>query len=128
MAASPAQFNNFYDGGTNFSAGLGQGGRVGFDWGGNPTVTSSTQYQFVDDVSWLKGNHNLKFGANFKRYDVTDGYPMVNTYSGYYSFNSLGDLAGGVLPGSSGSNFNQTFDQIKDVHIAGYNYGHLRAG
>ena len=123
LAASPAQFNNFYDGGTNFSPGLGQGGRVGFDWGGNPTVTSSTQYQFVDDVSWLKGNHNLKFGANFKRYDVTDGYPTVNTYAGYYSFNSLGDLAGGVLPGSSGSNFNQTFDQIKDVHIAGYNYG-----
>jgi hypothetical protein len=123
LAASPAQFNNFYDGGTNFSTGLGQGGRVGFDWGGNPTVTSSTQYQFVDDVSWLKGNHNLKFGANFKRYDVTDGYPMVNTYAGYYSFNALGDLAGGVLPGSSGSNFNQTFDQIKDVHIAGYNYG-----
>ncbi|MGO8720964.1 MAG: carboxypeptidase regulatory-like domain-containing protein [Acidobacteriaceae bacterium] len=123
LAASPSQFNNDSDGGTNFSTGLGQGGRVGFDWGSNPTVTSSTQYQFVDDVSWLKGNHNLKFGANFKRYDVTDGYPTVNTYSGYYSFNSLGDLAGGVLPGSSDSNFNQTFDQIKDVHIAGYNYG-----
>jgi outer membrane receptor protein involved in Fe transport len=123
LAASPAQFNNDSDGGTNFSVGLGQGGRVGFDWGSNPTSTSSTQYQFVDDLSWLKGNHNLKFGFNFKRYDVSDGYPMVNTYSGYYSFNSLGDLAGGVLPGSSDSNFNQTFDQVKSISLAGYNYG-----
>lgn len=123
LAASPAQFNNGSDGGTNFSTGLGQGGRVGFDWGSNPTKTNSTQYQFVDDISWLKGNHNLKFGVNFKRYDVTDGYLTVNTYAGYYTFNTLGDLAGGVLPGSAGSNFNQTFDQIKDVSLAGYNYG-----
>jgi outer membrane receptor protein involved in Fe transport len=123
LAASPAQFNNSSDGGTNFAVGLGQSGRVGFDWGSNPTSTASTQYQFVDDLSWLKGNHTLKFGFNFKRYDVTDGYPTVNTYAGYYSFNSLGDLAGGVLPGSSNSNFSQTFDQVKAISLAGYNYG-----
>ncbi|HTU51205.1 MAG TPA: carboxypeptidase regulatory-like domain-containing protein [Acidobacteriaceae bacterium] len=123
LAASPTQFFEEYDGGTNVSPGMGQGGTVGFNWGGNPTTTNSTQYQFVDDISWLKGNHNLKFGANFKRYDVTDGYPSVNTYGGYYFFNSLGDLAGGVLPGSSDSNFNQTFDSVKHIHIAGYNYG-----
>lgn len=123
LAASPAQFNNGSDGGTNFSVGMGQEGRVGFDWGSNPTTTNSAQYQFVDDVSWLKGKHTLKFGFNFKRYDVTDGYPMVNTYAGYYTFNALGDLAGGSLPGSSGSNFQQTFDQAKEIAIAGYNYG-----
>jgi hypothetical protein len=123
LAASPAQFNNGSDGGVNYSTGLGQEGRVGFDWGSNPTTTNSAQYQFVDDVSWLKGNHTLKFGVNFKRYDVTDGYPEVNTYAGYYTFNSLGDLAGGVLPGSQGSNFQQTFDQAKEIAIAGYNYG-----
>ncbi|MGB6826525.1 MAG: TonB-dependent receptor, partial [Terracidiphilus sp.] len=123
LAASPAQFNDGSDGGTNFSTGFGQEGRIGFDWGSNPTTTNSTQYQFVDDFSWLKGTHNLKFGFNFKRYDVTDGYPLVNTYAGYYTFNSVGDLAGGLLPGSSGSNFQQTFDQAKEVAIAGYNYG-----
>jgi hypothetical protein len=123
LAASPTQFNDGSDGGTNYSVGLGQQGTVGFNWGGNPTTTNSVQYQFVDDLSWLKGTHTLKFGVNFKRYDVTDGYPMVNTYGGFYTFNSLGDLAGGVLPGSSGSNFQQTFDQAKDIAIAGYNYG-----
>jgi outer membrane receptor protein involved in Fe transport len=123
LAASPAQFNNGSDGGTNFSIGLGQSGVVGFNWGGNPTTTNSAQSQVVDDLSWLKADHNLKFGVNFKRYDVTDGYPMVNTYGGYYTFNSLGDLSGGVLPGSSGSNFQQTFDQAKEIAISGYNYG-----
>src|ERR1700723_660009 len=123
LAASPTQFNNGSDGGTNFSTGLGQEGRVGFDWGSSPTTTNSTQYQLVDDLSWLKGDHNLKLGVNFKRYDVTDGYPEVNTYGGYYTFNSVGDLAGGVLPGWSGSNFQQTFDQAKEIGIAGYNYG-----
>ncbi len=123
LAASPTQFFELFDGGSNISPGLGQGGTVGFNWGGNPTTTNSTQYQFVDDLSWLKGNHNLKFGVNFKRYDVTDGYPSVNTYGGYYFFNSLGDLAGGSLPGSSDSNFNQTFDLARHIHIAGYNYG-----
>lgn len=123
LAASPTQFNNGSDGGTNFSTGLGQEGRVGFDWGSNPTTTNSVQYQFVDDLSWLKSTHNLKFGVNFKRYDVTDGYPTVNTYGGYYTFKSVGDLAGGVLPGSAGSNFQQTFDQAKDIAISGYNYG-----
>ncbi|MGB6689717.1 MAG: carboxypeptidase regulatory-like domain-containing protein [Terracidiphilus sp.] len=123
LAASPTQFNDGSDGGTNYSVGLGQEGTVGFNWGGNPTTTNSVQYQFVDDLSWLKGAHTLKFGANFKRYDVTDGYPMVNTYGGYYTFNSLGDLEGGLLPGSSGSNFQQTFDQAKEIAIAGLNYG-----
>ena len=123
LAASPTQFIQNSDGGTNFSTGLGQGGNIGFNWSGNPTATNSTQYQFVDDASWLKGKHNLKFGVNFKRYDVTDGYLMVNTYGGYYAFNSLGDFVSGALPGSAGSKFNQTFDQVTDIHIAGYNYG-----
>jgi hypothetical protein len=123
LAASPTEFIENADGGTNTSAGLGQGGNTGFSWSGNPTKTNSTQYQFVDDVSWLKGAHNLKFGFNFKRFDVTDGYLMVNTYGGYYYFNSLPDLAGGVLPGTSNSNFNQTFDNLPSIHLAGYNYG-----
>jgi hypothetical protein len=123
LAASPTEFIEGVDGGTNQSAGLGQAGVTGYGWASNPTGTNSTQYQFVDDLSWLMGTHIIHFGFNFKRYDVTDEYPQVNTYGGYYYFNSLGDLAGGVLPGSSNSNFNQTFDDIPSVHLAGYNYG-----
>ncbi len=37
-----------------------------------PQGRNVTQYQFVDDLSWTKGAHDLKFGANFRRYDITD--------------------------------------------------------
>lgn len=123
LSASPTEFIQAGDGGTNSSSGMGQSGITGYLWSGTPVDTNSTQYQFVDDLSWLKGNHTLKFGFNFKRFDVTDGYATVNTYGGYYHFHSLTDLARGRLPGSSNSNFNQTFDQIPSVPIAGYNYG-----
>ena len=37
-----------------------------------PQGRNVTQYQFVDDFSWTKGAHSIKFGANFRRYDITD--------------------------------------------------------
>ena len=37
-----------------------------------PQGRNITQYQFIDDLSWTKGRHTLKFGANFRRYDVSD--------------------------------------------------------
>jgi outer membrane receptor protein involved in Fe transport len=44
--------------------------------GGNvfnfPQGRNTTQYQIVDDFSLTKGAHSLKFGANYRRYDITD--------------------------------------------------------
>ena len=37
-----------------------------------PQGRNVTQYQFVDDFSLTKGPHNLKFGANYRSYDITD--------------------------------------------------------
>jgi Carboxypeptidase regulatory-like domain len=37
-----------------------------------PQGRNITQYQFIDDLSWIRGAHSLKFGANFRRYDVSD--------------------------------------------------------
>ena len=37
-----------------------------------PQGRNVTQYQFIDDFSWTKGKHSLKFGGNFRRYDITD--------------------------------------------------------
>lgn len=37
-----------------------------------PQGRNITQYQIIDDLSWTKGRHNLKFGGNFRRYDVSD--------------------------------------------------------
>jgi outer membrane receptor protein involved in Fe transport len=37
-----------------------------------PQGRNVTQYQFADDFSIARGNHSLKFGVNFRRYDVSD--------------------------------------------------------
>jgi hypothetical protein len=37
-----------------------------------PQGRDVTQYQFVDDFAKTIGKHNLKIGANFRRYDVTN--------------------------------------------------------
>lgn len=40
-----------------------------------PQGRNVTQYQVSDDYGWQKGNHNLKFGVNFRRNDLTDYTP-----------------------------------------------------
>jgi hypothetical protein len=44
---------------------------TGYSWD-FPQGRNVTQYQFIDDFSWTKGKHNLKFGGNFRRYDISD--------------------------------------------------------
>ncbi len=44
-------------------------GGLTFDF---PQGRNVTQYQFIDDYSWTKGKHSLKFGGNFRRYDISD--------------------------------------------------------
>jgi hypothetical protein len=54
-----------------------------------PQGRNITQYQFIDDFSWTHGNHTLKFGENFRRYDVSDhNFFFVNpgVYWGYNDF------------------------------------------
>ncbi len=40
-----------------------------------PQGRNVTQYQVSDDYGWQKGKHSLKFGANFRRNDITDYTP-----------------------------------------------------
>ena len=53
-----------------------------------PQGRNITQYQFIDDFSWTHGRHTLRFGGNFRRYDVSDHnffYNNPRTYFGYVS-------------------------------------------
>jgi outer membrane receptor protein involved in Fe transport len=55
-----------------------------------PEGRNVTQYQFVDDFAKTIGRHNLKFGANFRRYDITnydDSYQVTP-----YVYAGLGDF------------------------------------
>jgi hypothetical protein len=63
-----------------------------------PQGRNITQYQFIDDFSWTRGNHTFKFGENFRRYDISDHNFTINTPLVYwgYATNFLQSFAEGV--------------------------------
>jgi hypothetical protein len=129
LAASPTEFNQSNDGGTNSQPGLGQysyfanATTLGAVWDDFPGGTNTSQYQIVDGLSWIKGNHNIRVGFDFKRYNFTDVSLQTAAYGGYYNFGSIADEAAGSLPGNSGSNFTQGFPRFANIHNALYNVG-----
>jgi hypothetical protein len=60
-----------------------------------PQGRNVTQYQFVDDLSIVRGSHTLKFGANFRRYDISDYTPTTIQYPLVY-FTSMKQFADGT--------------------------------
>jgi Carboxypeptidase regulatory-like domain len=50
-----------------------------------PQGRNITQYQFIDNFTWTHGNHGLKFGGNFRRYDVSDHNFFYNNPLTYFS-------------------------------------------
>jgi hypothetical protein len=129
LASSPTEFNESNDGGTNSLAGLGQSSffanatALGAVWDDFPGGTNTSQYQFVDGLSWTKGTHNIRVGVDFKRYNFTDISLQTAAYGGYYIFGSMADEAGGALPGNTGSTFSQSFPRFGNIHNAVYNMG-----
>jgi Carboxypeptidase regulatory-like domain len=63
-----------------------------------PQGRNITQYQFIDDFSWTRGNHTFKFGENFRRYDVSDHNFFINSPLVYwgYTTNFLTSFADGL--------------------------------
>ena len=51
-----------------------------------PQGRNITQYQFIDDMSWTRGNHTFKFGENFRRYDVSDHNFFYNSPRVYWGY------------------------------------------
>jgi hypothetical protein len=129
IASSPTEFNESNDGGTNSLAGLGQSSffaaatTLGAVWDDFPGGTNTSQYQIVDGLSWVKGNHNIRVGFDYKKYNFTDISLQTAAYGGFYTFGSMADLAGATLPGNNGSNFQQSFPRFANIHNAVYNLG-----
>ncbi len=130
LAASPTSITDGIDGGNNNLSGIGQfftgcgfaTSLLGAPWCQFPQGRNVTQYQIVDDVSWLKGNHSFKFGGNFKRDDVTDTILSQNATGGYNNFGSVAEFASGSLA-TAGSSFNQNFTNLRNIYAALYNLG-----
>ena len=79
-----------------------------------------TQYQFVDDFSWVRGRHTFKVGVNYRRDDVSDHTfqfitPEVVEFT-------LGDFANGG-GSTSGNLIVQSFPKKTEQPIAMYQVG-----
>jgi len=93
-----------------------------------PQGRNVTQYQIEEDLSWTRGKHSLKFGANFRRDDVEDfdaqeeqSFPLLAVFS-------LNDIAQGGLdtPNSQfggGNEFQEAFPNSDTARLALYNLG-----
>ncbi len=110
------------------------GGAVGFSSingsvGSFPQGRNITQYQFIDDFSWTRGKHSLKFGANFRRYDVSD-HNFFNTYP-TINFNDLSSTSLGpngmtgmqAFANGLASSYTQAYSPSTDVPIAIWGLG-----
>jgi hypothetical protein len=85
-----------------------QGGQTLLDVGRNsfsPRETTIRRQQYSDTVSWVRGSHTIKFGADILHDHILNFFP--GNFSGSYTFVSLEDfgqsLAGMTLPASSKS-------------------------
>ena len=54
--------------------------------GANPSLQRSNIFQVLDNVTWTKHNHTLKFGGDFRRMTDHDDNVFGNTRSGQYTF------------------------------------------
>jgi len=86
-----------------------------------------TQYQIVDDFTWLKGKHTLRFGENFRRDLISDYDQRVNTVFPQLLILDLPDFTQFQLGPSNEfypfNSFSQAFTNHQTAHLALYNIG-----
>jgi len=85
-----------------------------------PQGRDVSQYQFIDDYSLSLGNHTIKYGVNYRRYDVSDHNFFYNSpaiYFGYTS-NGLQQFANGLA-----YQYRQSLNASSDVPIALWGMG-----
>ncbi|HTQ56378.1 MAG TPA: carboxypeptidase regulatory-like domain-containing protein [Bryobacteraceae bacterium] len=85
-----------------------------------PQGRNITQYQFIDDFTHIYGNHSLKFGANFRRYDVSDHNFYWNDPAVYFGYVSSGMQK---FVSGMGYQYRMSLNLANDVPIAMWGLG-----
>jgi len=92
---------------------IGGGAEIGNNWEGTlPQVGNS--FQWTDGLTWVKGNHTFKFGAEIRRARFDQYYYF--DVNGYQSFNNSGPNS--ILPGD-GDNYAEYLLGLTDLYIQG---------
>ena len=77
------------------------------------------QYQFVDDFTWTKGSHGIKFGVNYRRNDISSHTGSSET-TGEITSNSMTSFSNGNV---TAGNLVQAFSKAPDVPVALFSLG-----
>jgi hypothetical protein len=93
---------------------------MGGEYSRYPSGRTVGQYQIVDDLSYSRGNHDLKFGVNFRRINFSTYRPGRNQ-TGVFNVNSMTDFANGTL--TNGSDVTQQFASATHYPINSYSVG-----
>jgi len=88
--------------------------------GSFPQGRNISQYQFIDDFTLNRGRHSLKFGVNFRRYDVSDHNFFFNNPAVYFGYttNGLQNFVNGLA-----YQYRKSLNLASDVPIAMWGMG-----
>ena len=70
-----------------------------------PQETIQNLYQFVDNVSWVKGKHNLQFGGEFRW--IISPQTFTQRVRGDYEWNMTSDYLNDFAPNPDGGDFGE---------------------
>jgi hypothetical protein len=87
-----------------------------------PQGRNVAQYQLVDDFSWTKGSHGIKFGVNFRRNNIAS-FATGPLTSGEIIIRDMNDFYNGAYGPSSPSTLVQRFASANDLPIRYYSLG-----
>jgi len=99
---------------------LGQlGTNIGPD-GNAPQTTVQNMYQFVDNISWVKGNHTMKFGFDGRKFISPQSF--TQRVRGDYQYKTVDEYLQDKAPSSFGERSTGNFFYYGD-QTAFYGYG-----
>ena len=75
----------------------------------SPRETTINRFQIADTVTWIRGAHSWKIGADVNHDDIFNFFPGF--FGGSYTFNSLASFNRGI-PNGSGESYQQNFGGI----------------
>jgi len=120
VAVFPTEVGGLHQGGNNCTSYDGLLSCMGGEFSRIPSGRNVGQYQIVDDLSYSRGNHDLKVGVNFRRINFSDYRPGRNQ-TGVFNVFSMTDFAFGTL--ANGSNVNQQFFEESHYPLNSYSMG-----
>ena len=73
--------------------------------GNAPQETIQNLYQFVDNVSWVKGKHNIRFGGEFRW--IISPQTFTQRVRGDYEWNATSDYLNDLAPNPDNGDFGE---------------------